>query len=82
MPIYEYACTTCGKEFELLIRRASEKAACPHCRSARVAKQFSTYGVAVKGGGSASRGMPEAPSPRFSGDCGASYCKPGGCQTR
>jgi putative FmdB family regulatory protein len=32
MPLYEYSCTRCQKEFEFLVR-GSEKAVCPECGS-------------------------------------------------
>ncbi len=52
MPIYEYACTPCGKTFEeLLIRRSDEAdVRCPGCGSADVARQMSR--PAAVGGGS------------------------------
>lgn len=82
MPIYEYTCGSCAKPFEILIRNSSDKPACPHCGATKAEKRFSTFGVSM-GGGSAANvcGMPEASAPRFAGDCGASWCKPGGgCQ--
>ena len=35
MPIYEYFCSKCQKEFELMrpIRKADEPALCPQCHS-------------------------------------------------
>ncbi len=79
MPIYEYSCAVCGREFELLVRGAADKAACPHCASPEIRKRFSTFGVATGSGGSGTAcGMPESSAPRFDGDCGASRCKPGG----
>ena len=32
MPIFEYACRSCGKQFELLVRTGTEPA-CRHCHS-------------------------------------------------
>ena len=34
MPIYEYACTDCGSEFELLrsLSQSNEEVSCPHCQ--------------------------------------------------
>ena len=32
MPVYEYVCNACGKEFEVLLLR-QETAACPSCDS-------------------------------------------------
>ena len=40
MPIYEYACESCGHEFEVLVR-GSEKPACPSCGKGRLSKKFS-----------------------------------------
>lgn len=43
MPIYEYACSPCGKAFEeLVIRRSDESGVkCPACGSADVARRMS-----------------------------------------
>lgn len=30
MPLYDYRCTSCGQQFELLVR-SSTVPACPHC---------------------------------------------------
>jgi putative FmdB family regulatory protein len=40
MPIYEYACKSCGNEFELLIR-GKETAACPKCKGADLERAIS-----------------------------------------
>lgn len=40
MPLYEYACPKCQKEFELLIR-GNERPICPHCGSKKVERQMS-----------------------------------------
>lgn len=40
MPIFEYRCDQCGKEFEELVF-GSTKVTCPSCRSAKLTKQFS-----------------------------------------
>ena len=44
MPIYEYACSDCGSEFELIrpLSQADKEAPCPHChKSAR--RKLSTF---------------------------------------
>jgi putative FmdB family regulatory protein len=43
MPIYEYACTSCEKQFEELIVRRSDEAnvKCPACGGRQVARQMS-----------------------------------------
>jgi len=61
MPLFEYQCKSCSKEFELLVR-GSETPACPACRSTELEKRLSVF--AAHAGGS-SREM-SAPGP-----CGA-----------
>jgi len=40
MPIYEYVCEDCGKEFEELVF-GERKVSCPHCRSHKTGKLMS-----------------------------------------
>lgn len=50
MPIYEFVCGKCGREFETLVRLGGEKGVCcPECGSADVQKLISAFGI---GGGS------------------------------
>lgn len=42
MPIFEYACHDCGREFEVLVR-ASTVPQCPHCASSQLDKKLSTF---------------------------------------
>jgi putative FmdB family regulatory protein len=42
MPIYEYACSECGQEFEALVYGA-ERPACPACQGTELEKRFSTF---------------------------------------
>ena len=53
MPIYEYACTPCGKVFEELVVRKSDEdeVACPSCKSGDVSRLMSRP-AATRGGGS------------------------------
>ncbi|MCU0248499.1 MAG: zinc ribbon domain-containing protein [Bryobacter sp.] len=63
MPMYEYRCEQCGKQFEQL-RRMSEAdtgVVCPACQSQDVARLLST--CAFSGGSASGGGAP-------SGGCG------------
>jgi putative FmdB family regulatory protein len=60
MPIYEYACSPCGKVFEELILRKSDEddLACPACKSAEVSRLMSRPSAARTGGSGGSGGPP------------------------
>jgi putative FmdB family regulatory protein len=61
MPIFEYLCKGCGKQFEVLVR-GSEKPQCPKCSSTRLEQQLSAFAVARPGnGGSAEFASGPAP---------------------
>ena len=56
MPLYEYHCRKCGKNFELLRRMqdADRDLECPECRSEeieRLLSKFATGGCASSGSG-------------------------------
>ncbi len=42
MPIYEYTCTQCGKDFEKLVF-GNQEVTCPKCGTGKVKKQFSVF---------------------------------------
>ncbi|MXZ34360.1 MAG: zinc ribbon domain-containing protein [Acidobacteria bacterium] len=71
MPIYEYECGDCGRQFERIVYRTSSAATCDSCGSTRVEKRYSAFAV----GASDSLGS-EAPSGCTT--CGAE--RPGMCQ--
>ncbi|MCP4745424.1 MAG: zinc ribbon domain-containing protein [Desulfobacteraceae bacterium] len=48
MPIFEYKCKACDKEFEQLVF-GQETPACPVCESNKVCKLMSTCGFVSKG---------------------------------
>jgi putative FmdB family regulatory protein len=56
MPIFEYACKSCGKEFEALVLPTTAAPACPACQgtdlekliSRPAIKSESTHGLAMK----------------------------------
>lgn len=41
MPIFEYECTSCGKEFERLVRSTSHLPECPSCSGTDLRKKMS-----------------------------------------
>lgn len=61
MPIYEYHCRSCGRDFETLVR-GSETPACSHCGGADLEKKLSVFAAQTGQGGGA------APA---AGPCGA-----------
>lgn len=72
MPIYEYACQDCGREFEALVR-AGTVPACPACASTALEKKLSVF--ATSGAGPDPVPMAAAPC----GSCGHPD-GPGACQ--
>ena len=56
MPIFEYACKKCGKEFEALVLKTTPAPSCPKCKSTELEKLISkpaiksesTHGLAMK----------------------------------
>lgn len=50
MPIYEFHCKKCDKDFELLLM-GSDKPTCPTCKSADVCRLLSACGFVSKGSG-------------------------------
>jgi putative FmdB family regulatory protein len=56
MPIFEYACKGCGKEFEALVLPTTGAPACPTCQSTELEKLISrpaiksetTHGLAMQ----------------------------------
>ena len=48
MPIFEYACQDCGREFEALVR-TSTVPHCPDCASTQLGKKLSVFATAAPG---------------------------------
>jgi putative FmdB family regulatory protein len=75
MPIFEYECSSCGKEFELLVRNSSVTPECPGCKGTELRKKLSTF-AAIGGGASAQAELPAAcqgcGNPGGPGACGFS----------
>jgi putative FmdB family regulatory protein len=69
MPIYEYLCKDCGREFEKIVPRADSTTECVHCNGQNLEKQLSVFAVA---GGSS-----DSAADLGCGRCGAA--QPGTC---
>ncbi|MDY6880035.1 MAG: zinc ribbon domain-containing protein [Desulfatiglans sp.] len=70
MPIYEYKCSNCSEEFEILLFRSDEKVNCPACNGDNVKRLMSS--AAFKSGDSFT------PS---SGSSACGSCSSGNCST-
>ena len=57
MPLYEYACGGCEREFELLVSRSTTPA-CPTCGSTALTKLMSAASIGRGGQAAASAPMP------------------------
>ena len=68
MPLYEYECSDCGEEFEVLVLDSDETIKCASCDSENIGKQFSTFGLGSDNG---SLGISESED---SGCCSQSSC--------
>jgi putative FmdB family regulatory protein len=51
MPIYEYRCRACGKEFEVMQRMDAPAPPCRHCGAAGTRRKISPAGFVLKGTG-------------------------------
>lgn len=67
MPVYEYRCGACGRDFERYVATAGSAVACPVCSGLDVKRKLSVVSVKSSGGFVAST------MPSGSGCCG------GGC---
>jgi putative FmdB family regulatory protein len=75
MPLFDFACRSCGKRFEDLVR-GGETPRCPDCESIDLEKLLSPF--AVQGGGGAP--SDEGPCGNPCGTCGDPR-GPGACST-
>ena len=57
MPMFEYACRSCGHKFETLVLSASKTVTCPRCASTELEKQFSVFGTSGSSSGKGSGGF-------------------------
>jgi putative FmdB family regulatory protein len=49
MPIYEYRCRGCDKDFEKYVHSAATAVACPACASGNVSRKLSVFGLKSDG---------------------------------
>jgi putative FmdB family regulatory protein len=84
MPIYEYLCEKCEREFEVEQRITDEPIrSCPHCRARKVRRLISQTSFVLKGGGwysdlyasSRSKSEPAAKEGSAASDSGSSAAK-------
>ncbi len=73
MPIYEYTCKSCEKNFEKLVRtmNGQDKIACPECGSVKTIRAMSVFATRSEGSKGAANDDPSC------GRCGG---MPGSCQ--
>ncbi len=64
MPLYEFSCSKCEKDFEMLVRSAKweGEATCPHCGSKKLSKKLSVFASSVASN--------SGPMPCDTGACG------------
>jgi putative FmdB family regulatory protein len=83
MPIYEYACKSCGHQLEAMQKMSDAPLSdCPACGKPELAKQISAAGFRLKGGGwyetdfksGAKKNVAESSSGSSSHGCGAGAC--------
>ena len=72
MPIYEYHCNGCNKNFEYLVLGRDETPDCPSCSGNDVRRQMSACGFVSKGSGG-------APAKTAAGTSGCSGCSATSC---
>ncbi len=49
MPIYEYKCLDCDKQFEALVFGNGDKVSCPHCQGEKLERLMSACGFKSSG---------------------------------
>lgn len=74
MPMYEFLCGSCEKDFETILAsaRGVDLVECPECGSGEVHKKLSLFANKSSSGAAAS-------TPAFNGYAGGGGCCGGGC---
>lgn len=70
MPIYEFRCNNCHKQFETLVRNSSETVECKFCDSSNIKKLISAHAITSGSPDTACGTTPCSPAP---------VCASGGC---
>lgn len=70
MPLYEFRCRSCRREFELLVRN-QERPVCPHCQAAELEKLMSAAASHMGAGLPLASACP----PPSHGPCGTGCCR-------
>jgi putative FmdB family regulatory protein len=72
MPIYEFICDHCRKNFELLATRSEDQVApvCPHCQSPEITRMLSRVNARVSSPSSSASSLPQV----HSRSCGSGNC--------
>ena len=74
MPMFEFQCDQCGREFDKLVSQEGRKSVvCPECGAAGIRQKLSQFGTASRQ--SAPGGGSDLPSPPSCAGC----CKAGAC---
>ncbi|MDR3134541.1 MAG: zinc ribbon domain-containing protein [Deltaproteobacteria bacterium] len=71
MPIYEFKCLDCGRDFEELVLSRSAEVVCPGCGQANCEKHLSSFRCGPSGG---SMDLGGSSSSSSCGSCTASSC--------
>ncbi len=76
MPLYEFSCNDCGREFEELVLKEQDQVFCPDCGSSRAQKlisavRFKTGGPIVPG---STTSEPFTSRGSSCGGCGGGSC--------
>lgn len=50
MPMYEYRCPGCGRDFERYVATAATAVVCPHCAHPDVKRKLSLFAMRSEGG--------------------------------
>lgn len=69
MPLYDYACRQCGREFEVLVRAGDSSAlCCPDCQATNIERLLSNFAVSSDATRKASFGKAKQASLRVARD--------------